>query len=344
VLASRVKAADFDPQRLARLKARLDLELDRGLRGTLTRDYPELVRKALPGRLLEAFDSAAARIARLVCTETERDFFRLALLSILPIFSHAVATGGWLKWVDIGPERFPKAFAARRALMLLDVQQSVYRAYGHCQVEVADARCLPFEDARYTAVITSPPYPNRHDYTRVFGVELMFGFLDWKKLRELRYQSFHSHPEARPERLPADGYVESPVLTEAIGRLHGLREDRRVLRMLGGYFVDTYLCLQEMRRVVRKGGHIALVVGNAQYHGIAVPVDDLVADIGRQAGLSDAQIITVRYRGNSAQQMGRFGRKPSRESVVVFTNGPISVANCINRAGASTEPPLQRVA
>jgi hypothetical protein len=45
--------------------------------------------------------------------------------------------------------------------------------------------------------------------------------------------------------------------------------------------------------VVRKGGHIALVVGNAQYHGIAVPVDDLVADIGRQAGLSDAQIILL---------------------------------------------------
>jgi hypothetical protein len=231
-----VKTADFDPQRLARLKARLDLELDRGLRGTLTRDYPELGEKGVAG--------SPARSLRFCCGK-ERTVGvhgnRAGLLSVgvvvdPAVFSHAVATGGWLKWVDkdIGPERFPKAFAARTALMLLDVQQSVYRAYGHCQVEVADARCLPFEDARYTAVITSPPYPNRHDYTRVFGVELMFGFLDWKKLRELRYQSFHSHPEARPERLPADGYVESPVLTEAIGRLHGLREDRRVLRMLGG--------------------------------------------------------------------------------------------------------------
>jgi hypothetical protein len=90
--------------------------------------------------------------------------------------------------------------------------------------------------------------------------------------------------------------------------------------MLRGYFIDTYLCLREMRRIIRKGGHIAWVVGNAQYQGIAVPVDELVADAGEQAGLSCTQIIAVRYRGNSAQQMGRFGRNPSRESVVVFHN------------------------
>ncbi len=329
VLASRVKVAELDAHRLAELKARLDAELDQGPERALARDYPDLVRKALPGPLLRALDSAAGSIARLECTEIERDFFRLALLWILPTFSHAVAAGGWLKWVDkdIDPERVPKVFSDRTALMLLDVQQSAYRRSGHWNAQLADARCLPFEDARYSAVITSPPYPNRHDYTRVFGVELMFTFLNWQELRELRYQSFHSHPEARPNRPPADGYVEPSVVAEAIADLQRLGADGRVIRMLRGYFVDTYLCLQEMRRIVRKGGRIALVVGNAQYHGIAVPVDKATADIGRQAGLCCAEIVTVRYRGNSAQQMGRFGRQPSRECIVAFSNGPVRRAS-----------------
>lgn len=61
---------------------------------------------------------------------------------------------------------------------------------GSWQVQIADARSLPDPKGTYTAVITSPPYPNRHDYTRVFGVELLFEFLDWERLRMLRYQSF----------------------------------------------------------------------------------------------------------------------------------------------------------
>lgn len=90
--------------------------------------------------------------------------------------------------------------------------------------------------------------------------------------------------------------------------------------MLEGYFQDMYLCLRELRRVCKSGARIAFVVGNAQYCGEPILVDELTAEVGEQAGLTCEKLVVARYRGNSAQQMGQFGRKPSRETVVIFRN------------------------
>ena len=65
---------------------------------------------------------------------------------------------------------------------------------------------------------------------------------------------------------------------------------------------------------------MAYVVGNARYSGVPIPVDEILANIGRQIGLKLERLLAVRYRGNSAQQMGKFGRNASRESVVFFQN------------------------
>ena len=63
-----------------------------------------------------------------------------------------------------------------------------------------------------------------------------------------------------------------------------------------------------------------MVVSNVRFGGVNIPVDQLLAQIGEQAGLHTEDILMARYRGNSAQQMGRFQRKPSRESIVVWRN------------------------
>lgn len=320
VFVTRAKMADYDLHSLLTAWKKLLERLDSCDWRTPTKEYPELVRKALPGRLLAAFDSVEHEIAKLHVSECDRDFLRLALLSVIPQFSRAEATGGWLKWVDKQQRASSliPALAARVQSMLDDLKVPSSAKSSSCSVARADARTLPDADKSYTAVICSPPYPNRHDYTRVFGVELMFGFLDWAKTRELRYQSFHSHPEARPTRPAAYQYWPPSSLVNTVGRIREKSKDSRVPRMIEGYFLDMYLCLREIRRVCSKGARVAMVVGNAQYSGEPVPVDELTAEIGQQAGLACERIAVARWRGNSAQQMGRYGRCPSRESVVVF--------------------------
>lgn len=315
MLASNTKTANYRHSRLR--CAWVTLKGTLGKRGHLNprRIYSELIRKALPdGRLCE-FDTIAASIDQIEDDPSVRDFFRLALIAVIPRFSRAVANGGWLRWVPQSAASDPvvRAFEEQVEMMMSDVRDHE-PGEGRWRVQIADARSLPELDGTCTAVITSPPYPNRHDYTRVFGVELLFEFLDWERLRVLRYQSFHSHPEARPIRPSADGYRSPDSLEGNIRKI----QDKRIQRMLRGYFLDMYLCILELVRVCRGGARIAVVVGNARYAGVPILVDEYTAEIGESAGFTCQEIRAVRWRGNSAQQMGKYGRVASRESIVMF--------------------------
>ena len=316
VLASNTKTSIFTRHRLEAAWRTLENALTHNSTEPLGRVYPALVRKALPEGRLEALDSVATAIENIHCSSSERDFFRLALISVIPRFSHAVANGGWLRWLNqgAGAENVTILFKDQVEMMLSDVCDTTFQRGSYWEARVADARVMPASDANYSAVITSPPYPNRHDYTRIFGVELMFAFHDWDANRALRYQTFHSHPESRPNRPSAEKYKPPKALEGIVRDL----SDKRMQRMLNGYFLDMYLCLCEVARVCRQGARAAFVVGNTQYDGRPVLVDEFTAEIGEHAGLTCKEIRAVRWRGNSAQQMGKYGLKAARESVVMF--------------------------
>lgn len=322
VFVTRVKLNDYDPDCLLTTWKRFQKRIDPSKWNGALLDYPDLIKKALPGHLLGAFDSLINQIDTLNCPRKDRDFFKMALLAILPDFSRVVASGGWLEWTNrkTSTRQIAVRLAGHIETMIVDLNEKTNdKDKRKWAVQRADARQLPDDDQAFSAVITSPPYPNRHDYTRVFGVELMFGFLDWSETRKLRYQSFESHPEARPERPVTTGYIEPKALSRALTQLERTHPDPRIPRMLQGYFLDMFIALREMKRVCQNGARLALVVGNAQYNGIPFLVDELTADIGEKVGFRCEKIVAIRYRGNSAQQMRDHGRKPSRESLVYFS-------------------------
>ena len=65
------------------------------------------------------------------------------------------------------------------------------------------------------------------------------------------------------------------------------------------------------------GGMAAFVLGNTRWGGIVVPVDHLVLRLAEEAGLKPERVMVTRMKGNSPQQMQRYGRIPVRESIVV---------------------------
>ena len=282
--------------------------------------YPDIVRRALPGRLLPTLAKCRDEIKELPYSQTERDFMTLALLAILPRYSRARPSGGWLKWSPNSSRSTSFRGALRQKLneMLADLETAQLPLAANWRVAVADARSLPDPSGSFTGVITSPPYPNRHDYTRMFCIELLFAFLDTDQLRSLRRQTLESHPEARPKRRDSPDYKPPELLTTTLWRIKENSIDPRVPRMLAGYFKDMYLFLLEAQRICKGGGRIALIIGNAQYAGVPVLVDEIVASIGESIGLHCEDISVARLRGNSAQQMAKFGRQPSRESIVTF--------------------------
>jgi len=88
--------------------------------------------------------------------------------------------------------------------------------------------------------------------------------------------------------------------------------------MLIGYFIDMQKVLREWGRVLARGARVALVVDNVRFEGELLPVDLVLSEMAEEAGFQVEEIIVARYKGNSSQQMGRYGRVPVRESIVVW--------------------------
>jgi len=282
---------------------------------------PEILKRAFTRRSWDALMHIRDTIAK-TRSAKHRAFFELALLVTLSSFSKAQRSGGWLRWVSNTEDwrEIIPAFKNQIRLMLEDIPRSnASRRSVVCRAYLGDARALPLSRGDIDAVITSPPYPNRHDYSRIFNVELSFSFLSEQAIRRLRSDSFRSHVEARAMPYEVSGYERPAGLAKIISSIKKRAADQRIPRMIDGYFEDVFLNLRSLLPQLKKGAPLAYIVGNVRYHGITIPVDHITAEIGRSVGFRLDNIFVARYRGNSAQQMGKYGRKPSRESVVLMS-------------------------
>ena len=301
----------------------LNKDLDRILGSLGSRDHLE----QHPQRLHDAFsrhelqELTAILDSAYQLPDPSRGFFLLAALSTAYQFSRAISDGGWLRWVQ-RPDRGDQvkaAFAERAQQMVADID-SPGPANGSANAHLGDARCLPLKSDSVAAVLTSPPYPNRHDYSRVFHIGLLLLGTSETEVKSLRYQSLRSHVEARAQDCYTNriaDYTVPPTVQQALQTLPP-KVDGRVRRMITGYFEDLFLSLHEVARILQPGGKAAYVVGNVRHAGTAIPVDTALREIASMVGLDWENGWVMRLRGNSAQQMGRYGKEPSRESVIML--------------------------
>jgi len=253
----------------------------------------------------------------------EKDFFLFSLLRILDSVSKAKKSGGFLRITNqrkVPPEVVKTMFVKSSEKLMEDVKTFKYTD-SFVTARIGDAREYPYEikNKKYDAIITSPPYPNRHDYTRIYELELLVGFIkNNQSLKHLRYETLRSHVEAK-EKYKAVDYIRPVPLEKKIKELDKRElNNTKVVSTIDGYFEDMYLSLKEMSYVLKPGKYIGLVVSNVRFGGVMIPVDELLVEIGKQVGLKAEGIYVLRYRGNSSQQMLRFKRKPARESLVVW--------------------------
>lgn len=283
-------------------------------------------------RLRRAFTDAEfteltrLRQAILEQNEQTKNFFLLGLLRIQQQFSRAVPDGGWFRWrkQPCQAHKILSNFIEFAEIMLSDLVNVGQENFGYCEVIPCDARQLdtlsqtrPELEAGCQAIVTSPPYPNRHDYSRIFQIELLTLGLAEQDIFTLRYESLRSHVEARP---PADNlppFQRPERLNQALNLLPD-DTDARIEPMLTGYFEDMNAVLHAAYDTLAPGGYIALVVGNVRHAGVMVPVDEILLAIGQTIGYIALISWVARLRGNSAQQMGHYGREPARESIIIL--------------------------
>ena len=168
-----------------------------------------------------------------------------------------------------------------------------------------------------TIIITSPPYANRYDYTRTYCIELCFHFVkNFEELKAIRFGILRSHIESKIQKNETPPH---PVIKEVVRALEKKKlNNPKIPSMLITYFIDMQKVVREWFRVLAPRAKVAMVVDNVRFEGELIPVDLVLSEMAEKAGFKVKEIIVARYKGNSSQQMKKYGRVPVRESIVVW--------------------------
>jgi len=254
-------------------------------------------RAAFPKRNLNEILCVRQAIIESDCSEKAKNLLLLALISILPRASVVIKDGGVLR-IDKRKRAMPAKEAFKRKLkqMISDIESSQF--FGpEPYVELGDARALGFEDDSFDIVVTSPPYLNNIDYSKIYGLELSLLFLDPEITKKTRAHLLHSFIK--------DSAVPSGIPEEA-------GEAGSKLPIVGAYFADMEKVLKETQRVLKEGRSAYIVVSNSVIFKEHIMVDEILARIAERLGM-DCEIEVGAYRIADVKPQ----KIKTRESIVI---------------------------
>lgn len=185
----------------------------------------------------------------------------------------------------------------------------------------------------FGAIVTSPPYCNRYDYTRTYALELALLGIGEKELSALRQAMLSCTVENRQKDLlainPAWSHVvsltEKNELLRSISnyledlKKEGMLNNNGIPRMIKGYFLELACIISESFRVLRPGAPLFMINDNVRYAGVSISVDMILSSFAERLGFRVEKILVLpNGKGNSSQQMGAHGRNPLRKCVYVW--------------------------
>jgi len=181
---------------------------------------------------------------------------------------------------------------------------------GRARFLLSDSRRLEAARHRaYTALITSPPYPNRMSYVRELRPYMYWlgYFSDRHAPGELDWQAIGGTWGAATSRVvnwqPAGVFERSHPIHRTVNRI--ARRSDLLANYVHKYFEDMAGHFDALVPTLAGGARVFYVVGNSKFYDVIVPVEELYADLLRRAGLREIAIHTIRKR-NSKKELFEF--------------------------------------
>lgn len=227
----------------------------------------------------------------------------------------------------------------------LEIIQRVSGEYADAQIDYTFNSVLyevpKLPDNILKGVITSPPYCNRYDYTRTYALELVYLGTNEEGIKKMRQDLLSCTVESKSkiESLREfyneigqsdrfDQIYETIQTNKAFSEVMQALSERKsngdlnnngVIRMIEGYFTELAFLYAELFRVCKKGAMVAFVNDNVRYGGEVIPVDFLSCSFAEQFGFKVKTIYALKQqKGNSSQQMAKFGKVSLRKSITVW--------------------------
>ncbi|MGC9261244.1 MAG: DNA methyltransferase, partial [Phycisphaerae bacterium] len=219
-----------------------------------------------------------------------------ALLCILESVSFTRKDGQYLRW-DFRSNRrqgknpfdkgvifsFKDAMASKLKEIVSDLADTApsidlfHKPISHGSIKLHHGSCLDILPAltplSYDAIITSPPYCNRYDYTRTYALEAAILGIGEQELSSLRQTMLTCTVENKlkslltinPRWQATLAIVDGQELLQAILHYLYLQKDMGTLnnngipRMVRGYFYEMACVIYECARLLKPGGHLMMV-------------------------------------------------------------------------------------
>ncbi|MGH8547052.1 MAG: hypothetical protein ACRERU_00295, partial [Methylococcales bacterium] len=174
---------------------------------------------------------------------------------------------------------------------------------GNARTYLGDSRNLDrvLKGHCITAVITSPPYPNRMSYIRELRPYMYWlgylssgrqaGDLDWKAIGGTWGCATSNLMKWEPDKAVK---IQHRGFKSMIA---GIESNSSVLaRYVHKYFEDAVLHIHSLKKVLADQARIYYVVGNSKFYDVMVPVEEIYADIFRSVGFDKVKIEKIRKR------------------------------------------------
>ena len=164
--------------------------------------------------------------------------------------------------------------------------------------------------ARYSCVITSPPYPNRMSYIRELRPYMYWlGYLrNGRQAGELDWQAIGGTWGCATSNLMRWQHSAEAVVPFAgfDKMISGITKHSEILaRYVHKYFEDCVLHFRSLARVLRGGAAVHYIVGNSKFYDVMVHTEEIYAVLMRSQGFQEVHIENLRKR-NSKKELFEF--------------------------------------
>lgn len=341
--------------------------------------YVSITKGAYPDKESKAIEYYTEYFEHSKYSEISKNLVKLCILNSLEKISYTIKSGQYLSWDHRSPkiieinklrvEGGKKPFVNKNDKGVLPTLKEALLVEFAQMVE--DISSLQGKDSSFSAscnyiegsvlfeitqvksnsisgVITSPPYCNRYDYTRTYGLELAYLGKNDEDIKELRQALLSCTVESKSKvemlkehyekigrlehyKKVMDTVKNNTVLAEILSALqarnaNGEINNKGILRMVEGYFLELAFLFSELYRICKPGAKVAFVNDNVRYAGEVIPVDYLCTNIAEQLGFRPVKIYTLRQKkGNSSQQMAKYGRVAIRKSITIWEKSSFEV-------------------
>jgi len=188
---------------------------------------------------------------------------------------------------------------------------------------ISSEKMLQVEDESCFLCVTSPPYLNNFDFAEMTRMELYFWRYagSWREITERVRRQLIVNTTTAPTELKRNQIEFSRKLSPGFCSLvspiiEQLKEQRKIRAgkkdyylLVYPYFAQMQSVIRELRRVLKPGSNLHLVVANAALYGIHISTEELLGELMKENGFEVIEIKLLRSRGQRWKLAKRDGSK-----------------------------------